>query len=415
MPNHANKKQAGVAIILTILSISLVLFLAIYILNVAMSEKLISDSQINGVKTYYLAEAGINEMIWLIKNDSEFKNNFETNATWSTSTTRVNPFGLSTGSYTVTITNSSAAHAEIISTGYIDTGHGNIAQRVVKTYVYKATGQSVVGDSAAYGDGNIDISNSLVNFYNGSAHSNNTFTVNSSSIINVDSDLNAAGNYIEHWSSTANITGDIHAANYPPAASEIDMPAVDFNSASSSSLLNQATKVYTSSEFEDWLDQQYPTAVLTDDITYVTGDINLDGGITLKSPPSGGLLVAERDFSIGFKQNWNGHSGDSSVNFTHASGTPSGIIAGRHVDIKSHTANVDIEGVIYANDLLNINNLNPAIASFNIEGGLIARKLTITSSWEAINITHNNAILIEALGPASTSPTIIVEHWEEEY
>lgn len=405
------KNNDGIALLVTILLMSLILFLSLYFLTFSLNENRIANSQTLGTKTYYLAEAGIAEMVWKLKNNSTYQDNFENNPSWTMSFTHDDPFGLNSGSYTVNITNSNEAHAEIVSTGSINLGSGKNTQRVIRTYVYKALGQTGLEDKSGYADGNIDISGSIVNFYNGSAHSNNVFTVNGGSFIYVESDLNAAGNYLESWTSSSNILGSIYAANYPPAAEEVDMPAIDFDSIATSSLKNRADIIYSSDDFEDlmWDNQNL---ILNNNITYVEGDVEIKGAQTLTI---NGLLVIERDLEVGVKNNWKSRSGSNSIIVNHASGTPSGILVGRQINIKEYTNTINATGVIYANDQINIINIQPGISSFDIVGGLVSRKLTITSSWQPINITHDNNILMEVFEATEYSPIILVEHWEEEY
>jgi hypothetical protein len=153
--------------------------------------------------------------------------------------------------------------------------------------------------------------------------------------------------------------------------------------------------------------------VFGNEIIYVTGDIELKGAQTIVL--NGSLLVAERDFTIGFKDKWGAREGPSNLRITHIPAHPSGVFAGRHASIMQYTGDIDANGVIYANDQLNLTNIDPAIASFDVLGGLVSRKLTITSCWEPINITYDQMIVFDAIGSADESPTIIVEHWEEEY
>lgn len=405
------KQDKGIALIFTILLMSLLLFLSIYFLNFSITEKKISKSHAQGDQAYYLAEAGVNDMIWKLKNDAAYKDNFEDNAVWSASFSRANPFGANSGSYEVSITNSSRAHGEIISTGRIDMGGGKTARRVIKTTVYKALGETDIQDSAGYADGNIDISASRVNFFNGSAHSNNDFTVNNGSIIFVDSDLRAVRNYLESWTSTSTIIGQIHAKNYPPEAAEIDMPAIDFNSAATSSYKNRATVVYDADDFEDLL-WENQNLTLNDPITYVEGDVKIRGAQNLTV---NGILAVERDMEVGFDNKWKTRTGPSSITVNHATGMPAGILAGRHINFREYTGNININGLIYAADQLNITNLAADSYSFSVIGGIVGRKLTVTSSWRTINITHDNNILLEIFEATEFSPIITVDHWEEEY
>lgn len=404
------KQNRGIALILTVLLMSLILFLSLYLLNFTLTEDRISRSQAYGAKTYYLAEAGIQEMVWKLKHDLIYKQNFENDPGWTASFTRANPFGAGNGSYTVSITNSSLAHGMITSTGTINIDGGRTSQRIVRTYVYRAMGQSGVGDNCGYADGNIDISFSLVNFHGGSAHSNNVFNINGLSTVNVDTNLNAVGQYNKSWLSTVNVGGSIYTANYPPAAASITMPAVDFDSADANSLKNKATVVYSQSQF-DTLMQNNQNLTLNGPITYVDGDINLKGGQNLTV---NGLLVVGRDLIVGHSLCRGFRCGSNSITVNHTVGQAAGILAKRKINFELWTGAITINGAVYANDQLSLLSF-PLGFSFDITGGLISRKLTITSVWQPLNINHDNTILTEALGATEFSPVITVEHWEEEY
>lgn len=404
------KKHRGVALILTILLMSLILFLSLYLLSFALTEDKIAKSQAWGAKTYYLAEAGIQEMVWKLKNDAAYKQNFETDPSWTASFTRADPFGANNGSYTVSITNSSLAHGVITSTGAINIGAGKTSQRVVKTYVYRAIGQSGVQDNGGYADGNIDISSSLVNFNGGSAHSNNIFNINGASTVNIDIDLNAVGNYLESQSSTVTVGGATHSANNPPAATAIAMPAVDFDSGDPNSYKNRATVVYTQAAFDNLM-KNNQNLTLAGPITYVDGDIDIKGAQTLTV---NGLLVAGRDLIVGHSQCRSSRCGSNDITVIHTAGQAAGIFAKRKINFESWTGAVNINGVVYANDQLNLLSI-PAGLNFDVTGGLVSRKLTITSVQQPININYDNLILSEALGATEFSPVLTVDHWEEEY
>ncbi len=403
-----SNNETGIALLFTIMMMSLILFLSLYFLNFSVTEDKISKSQTMGDKTYYLAEAGVNEMIWKLKNDPNYKDSFETNPSWTASFTRTDPFGAGSGSYTVSITNTSLAHGEITSTGSIDLDGGKATQRIIKTSVYKAIGQSSIGNNAGYADGNIDISSSAVNFYNGSAHSNNNFILNNNSRLYVDSDLQAVGNFLPSWTSSTTIKGIVSAANYPPGAALVNMPAVDFDSSATSSYKNKADIVYTANQFDSLLKNNNPLT-LAGPITFVSGDVEIDRKIDLTI---NGLLVVDGTFEAG-------DTGNSSkaINLTvnYASGTPAGILAKSKVDLTNYYGNVDIHGVIYANDQVNITNFQPGSSSFNIVGGVVGRKLTVTSCWQPINITRDADIAAVVFPATDFSPTILVEHWEEDY
>lgn len=407
------KNKTGIALILVILLMSVIFSLAAYFLNFSLIEKRISKSQSYGLKTYYLAEAGIQEMIWRLKNIEEYTNNFETNAIWTETFTRTNPFGADSGSYTVSINNSELARGEITSTGTIEVENGKTSQRVVKTSVYRAMGEgSELGDNCGYANGNIDISNSEVNFYNGSAHSNNNFIINGTSIVDIDADLSAVNNYLPSWNSTVTIAGGIYAANMPSGpAAEINMPAVDFDSADPGSLKNSADVIYTKAQFDALL--KTTPVVLNNQITYVEGDIDLDGGIDLTV---NGLLVSERDIKIGVKRCFvsNEICGSADILVNHTIGQASGLLAKRRIHFQSYSGDIDINGVVYGNDQVYILSL-PADKTFIVTGGILARKLTITRIYQPISIVRDEEIINSTLGSPMFSPIITIEHWEEEY
>ena len=348
-------------------------------------------------------------MVWKLKNDAVYKQNFETNPVWTTNFSRVNPFGADNGSYSVSIVNSSQAHGVITSTGTINIGDGKTSQRIVKTYVYRSMGQTGVQNNAGYADGDINISAALVNIYGGGMHSNINAIVNLISTVNIDNNLDVVNNFNKSALSTVNVGGAIHSKDYPPAASTIVMPAVDFDSASANSLKNKATVTYTKAQF-DALSAANQNLVLNGPITYVDGDVELKCNRKLTV---NGLLVSSRDINIG-KFSWSCflQCGQNDVTVNHATGVASGLLAKRKMNFDPCTGNINVNGVVYASDEFKTLSLPQ---QFNISGGLIGRKLTMTSIWQPINITINNQYLSEALGATEFSPIITVEHWEEEY
>ena len=395
--------QKGVALILSMITMSLILFLMMYFLNFTATETKISKSQTFSTKTYYLAEAGINEMIWKIKNDANYKNDFESNPNWETSFTRTNPFGVNSGSYEVSIKNTSQAHGEIISKASFIVNGNKTSQRIIKTSIYKAMGQSGIGNNAGYSDGNIEITNSTVN-YQGGAHSNNVFNIKNNSTVNIAGNLQAVGNFLTSGAiSTINISSSTYASNFPLGpATPIDMPAIDFNSASSTSFKNLAVNVYTANQFEGLLEDN-ENLILNQGITYVVGNTEISKAESLTIP---GALVVEGDLAI---------DDDSvNINVTHVPGQPSGLLATNKIDFDGEVGNVSIEGIIYAANLVNIKNIDNG-GIFYVTGGIVGRKLTIEGVARTVNIIHDNQILIDVLKATEFSPVILVDHWEEEY
>lgn len=401
------KKRKGVALLNTLLFMSLILFLALYFINFSITESRISKSQVTGMKTYYLAEAGVAQMIWKLKNDAAYKNSFETDPAWTANFTSDNPFGANSGSYTVSIANTNLAHGDIISTGSFNIG-GKISQRVIKTKVFKAMGQISSSGNSVYADGNIDISSSVVNYNNGGSHSNGVYTVNGEGTnLYIDGDLEATGNYNKNWPANVTLTGVIYAANEPRGAAPfVEMPAVDFNSSDPASMKNMANIIYTENEFENLINSN-STLTLNGPIIYVSGDVRIEKAIDLTI---NGLLVMEGNFEVDSNNN-------KTINLTinHTAGSPAGIMAMKKIDFDEIKGNININGVVYANDQANITNINSASANFTVNGGIIGRKVTITSCSRPIDINYESTAITDSFFETEFSPVITVEYWEEEY
>jgi hypothetical protein len=243
----------------------------------------------------------------------------------------------------------------------------------------------------------------------------------------VASNTKAVGNYLEHAFASTTILGNIYSANWPiyapkgvGFAAEIDMPAVDFNSANPDSYEQKALAEDTTpgkdcyfnnaTQFEAYLAAQGPTVTLSCETTYVAGNqaIALDGPLTLKTVASGGVLTSINDFEIGK------NSGPVNLDIYHGTG-PSGILSGKKIRFLEHTGEVAVRGVIYANAELDILNLDPVTSNFYVLGGAVSQKLDIDSCYGWPTIEYDNEILIDTLGYATSAPTLIIEHWEEEY
>ena len=404
------KGQHGFILIATVIVMSLLLFLSTYVISFSITELKISSSQSAATQAYYLAESGVAEAIWRIKNDSSWKNSFETSDNWNISYTR-DPALYPNGSYRIDIQNTGLARGEITVTGYIRVGNST-AQRVIKTTVYKAIGDNPMEDISEYADGNIDMSGTTLTVYNGGIFSNGNVTANFFSNINVDKALRATGNLVKNWTSEVNASLiNTHNEN-PPAPAPLPMPAVSFDNPSDpSSYKSRADHVYTAQQFSDLLWNN--TNLTLDGITYVTGDVSIKGTQDLTI---NGTLVADGDITLGENTlfccwDWKCDRSHITIN-KPATSSPSGIIAKGRVDFELCLSSLDGEGIIYANDKINVLSLPNGIS---ITGGIFSRKITLTSLWQGFEIIYDNDAIIYALGNPLFSPIVTVEHWEEEY
>lgn len=407
----ATSDNRGFILVTSLLVMGLLLLLATYVVSFMITEFKISLSQTTATKAYYLAESGIAEAIWRIKNDPVWKSGFETNASWSITYTR-DPALYSNGSYQIQIINSGRARGQIISTGFIE-NNGSIAQRVVKTSIYKALGDSVVGNNGEYTDGNIDVSGSIINVYNGSIFANNVIIANFYSAINVDDTASAVTNINKHWTSEINAPGGIFSPENPPAPEPIPMPAISFENISDpNSYINQADQIYTKNQFADLLwDNQNLTL---EGITYVSGDIDIKGGQQLTI---NGTLVSEGDIEVGKKTNlccWGARCGQSSVTINRPAEpeAPSGLLAKGKINFEVCLGNFAAHGLVYGTDQISILSIP---GQFDVIGGLISRKLNLASVWQGIDITFDNEVVSYTIGDPQYAPVVTVEHWEEEY
>ncbi|MFH1522276.1 MAG: pilus assembly PilX N-terminal domain-containing protein [Patescibacteria group bacterium] len=405
---YSTKNRKGVALIITILLMTLILFLAIYFLSFSLTEKQIAHNQALGAKTYYLAEAGFNEMVWKLKNDTVYKNNFETNSGWAEEFDRDNPFGAGSGSYTVAIANSGFANGEIVSEGAIDVGDGKVSRRIVRAKIYKALVGGLEGDVAAYGNHDININNSAVYFYGGDTFSNHDINIDgSSSDVFFEHDVMVGHSFDVDSQASTTVGGVIDV----PTSIEIDIPAIDFYSSDPNSYKNRANVVYDDDDFEDlmWSNQ---TLTLNDDITYVDKDIELRGGQTLII---NGILVVEHDFKVGENECWNDRCGYNTLTVNNTPGKPSGILVKHDIDFKEYTGDVNINGLIYASHDVVTNNVTTGY-DFNIYGAAVGgHDAKIESTPRTVNIYYNTETIAGIFSSAEFSPIITFEHWEEEY
>ena len=300
---HIAGRQPGFVLVTAMFVMLILLSLGYFVSAFTLTEKKISLSQAASVQTYYLAESGVNEAIWRLKNDAAWKSGFESSANWSATAVRSSAL-YPNSSYSISIQNKSKANADITVTGRISL-NGAVAQRVIKTSIYKALGESAIGSNGEYADGNIDMSGTNLTIVNGGLFSNLNVIANYWSHINADGAVQAVNNINCNNSSSITAASQKSANVNPPAPSPIAMPAVSFdNAGDSNSLKARASKVYTAKQFSDLLWANRNKTLTLTGITYVTGDvvinyyndINLNGAIVA----DGNITLGENDLSCAF-------------------------------------------------------------------------------------------------------------------
>jgi Tfp pilus assembly protein PilX len=409
--NQLKNSKRGFVLITAMFIMLLILSLALYATSFALTEMKISDSQKISVQTYYLAEAGIAEAIWKIKNDPTWKTSFEENPAWSIDYTRESAL-YPNGSYLIQVRNTGDAKGEITVTAYLDLGL-NSSRRMIKTIIYKALGESAIGNNGEFADGNIDMSGSILRVYNGGIFSNNNIIINYWSVIDVDKSVSAVGNINVNQSSIIRASST-YAHNYQPAPAPIAMPAISFdNIGDPDSYKSRANNIYTASQFSDLLWNNRAGTLTLEGINYVTGDISIKGSNNLII---NGTLVADGNITVGentFFCCWGINCGRSNIVINNpGTSTPSGLLSKGRIDFELCLDDFNATGLIYANDKINILSLPK---SLKVTGGLVSRKLTLTSLWQGTEIIYDDDIVNYTLGDPQFSPIVTVEHWEEQY
>lgn len=176
-------KNKGFISIIALITLGVVLVLASYFLSFTTTELKISRSYEVSLQTYYLAEAGINEAVWKLKNDFSTADGDDAWAEcFVTSTialgcsdcnTWTDTFTKNTGNLTqnssiqVTIKNSGCGEGEIVATSTVSLSGGKTAQRVVKTAVFKALASPTANNALMSGgsSGNVEVSSSNLVIY----------------------------------------------------------------------------------------------------------------------------------------------------------------------------------------------------------------------------------------------------------
>lgn len=427
--------------IIALVTLSLLLLLGIYFVMFTLTESKMSQSYDTTTKAYYLAEAGINEAIWKLKNDDTttdgdeaWKDNFITEPgcnNWFATFERTGIL-LPDSSYTVTIQNTSCARGEIVSIANITLPAGQVSQRIIKTTVFKALNPDPVEDSAVFTGGPsevITVRSSVLNIYYGHLFSNNNMIIRSGSNVSLYDDggtpelegqamavanLTITGSTLNSTARCAKNICDAACTKCPPDL--ISMPMIDFDSPAPESYKSRAEAlgtVYTSSEFEDllWNNQNL---TLNNEVTYVTGAIELRGGQVLNV--NEGVLASDGSITIGERRCWTrskteSRCGDSKITITHTENVAAGIISKDTISVGSYTLQMDIVGLIYATDKLDLIGLPETLT---ITGGMMARKISIISVSQGIT-TYDDTIVREVIGEPLYSPIVTVEHWEESY
>ncbi len=463
------KKEQGTIVIVASIATTIMMVISAYFLNSLINEIQISESMNKAERAYYLAEGGVNEAIWKLKDDPDWSSDFidpelnpdEDGNFWSDSFEREVSNG---GSYHVSVENTGLGQAQIVATAK-SPFLGKEAKRETRVNIFKPL-DSPTDESALFSGGggsNVQIRNSNVEIIGGNIFSNRNLLL--SGELNIDLYDNPDTESLEGmvWASqNVNKTEQVDLNSEAICAKNIcdeecescppeegDLPIVDFDSDSENSFYSRAERyqqdgdcsvycqeegggeykcsdqcIFSSNHFEDLLWEVGEGGVLTlkSEVTYVTGDVELRGGRNLEVE---GALVADRSIDVGMREDWNRRgqrdSGLSNIEVTQKDGA-AGILSKRKISFGNSALNKDskIEGVIYSGDEVSMTGLPYKL---EIDGGIIGRQIKIRSMWEGLEINFDNELMLYGMGyiiddeavEPIFSPVIEVDHWEEVY
>ncbi|MDO8524836.1 MAG: hypothetical protein Q7R99_04410 [bacterium] len=406
------RQSRGSVLILAILVLGLMVFLATYFISFSLTGVQMASSQKYASQAYYLAESGVQEAIFKLKNDSSWKSAFESCLPWVIPPYQRTGGIFSNGTYQITINKLGCGQAEIISQAFIDISANKKAQRIVKVKVFKAIGSGSgvenIAMFSAEGAG-LSLRNSAnVNIIGGSIFTGGVIDAQNSAKLSSDKSISARSQIdVENSASIiANASTTINAADcngniFPWPCNEtppesITMPAIDFDSSSLNSYKNQADFVYTEQEFKDLLDGD-------DNLTgiiYITGNVEITGSDKLTV---NGLLAVDGNITL---------KNSSQLTINNAGdGKPAGLLAKGKIETENSSTLV-AGGLVYALNEIRLGNSG----SINLNGGIMSGTAIIFENSVSVNITYNQqAINIVLSSAPGDSPTISLEHWEEEY
>lgn len=465
------KDQKGTIVIISLIATLILMSLSAYFLNALIVEMKVVESMDKAQEAYYLAESGINEAIWKLQNDNQWKENFTdpdlnpdpSGQYWSETINN----DLGGGSYQVKIQNTGLGEAELHSTAKVSF-LGKEAKRETRVTIFKPL-ESPTEEAVIFSGGsgsNVKISHSNLIINKGNIFSNHNLILRGGSTIELYDNEETDKLEGQVWASQnisldSEVTLDQYSAlcsknicdsdcqKCPP--DEKAIPTVDFDSHSENSFKSRAEEleennscqlicnpqnsnpyqcsdrcIFSDKEFDDllWGIGKGGVLEVKNKITYVQGPVELKGGRTIKAE---GAIVTDGSIDIGMHSIWNrkgqkddGYSNIEIINPDYE--RPSGLLSKRKISFGNYSLsnNSLIEGIIYSGDQVKMIGIPHKLT---IKGGVIGRQLDFMSLWEGLEIDFDNQLILNGLGyivdgtavEPIFSPIIEVDHWEEVY
>ena len=424
MTRNLKFNPPGYILVSVVVITTVILIIGFYLADALFSEQAITRNQRSATTAFYLAEAGVQEAIWKIQYDNAVKNTFLFTTNGVSTFSHANAL-LSSGSYSVTITNSARATAVIESTGFYNVGTKQ-AQRRIKVDVVKANTPPPFEEHGAIytagATGNEDITFYGINLtITRSVWVEELDQFGNPVMVEHPAGSLISSRNIEFRDSTANIIEDIKAnrniviqnsnitqggVRVENAGLTLEMPLFDANAYRT--LAQASNQLF--SDTNDLFDGA--NSKTFNGIVYVDSKLTVDNN---RSLTVNGMLISAESIVVG-SQNQLG-----TVTINHVNDEPSGLVALHELTAKPKSI-ISIQGLVYVGDRFLIDKWDesvPASRNISIEGGILCRRF-FGSGFEKqgmrnLNIDFDLDFINLGLGNPNETPVILTQHWEEEY
>lgn len=392
------------------------------IITISTLESKISRSQKEGIGAYYVAEAGVQDVIWKANNDVTFAEELiggTINRSYSVNVTDgadsavtcdddIPQFKQVFSAHVYTAPQG-AGYAIAEVTGCVDNGDFT-AKRRIKTTLFQNTIVPPTGMNSVFSGGDIRITNNntTVNASGGNFYAKSS--INGSIAINSGANVNLCYNTSPCTTSfvtpgrfsiaSGNVIGGVQDNTSVPVPEAITPPGFDFSYYGQP---GNSTVSYTASDFTNMV-RNAPGGILTlpGPITYVSGSVSLTNAIARNRTINiTGMLVINGSFTTG------GSISNLYINVADPGNGKAGIFA---QSMSISAGNMDIDGVLYASGSMDFTNTNP----ISIDGGLVAGTGVKMNTGTLLTIVFNATRMYAPFG-AGRPTAVEVRHWEEEY
>ncbi|MFA6428310.1 MAG: pilus assembly PilX N-terminal domain-containing protein [Candidatus Buchananbacteria bacterium] len=403
----------GFALIASMVVMTALILLGVYALNFTIGEHGISQSQSQATKTYYFAEAGINEMIHKVKSDYNTTQAFLNGSLNSSFTiNRSDVLADPKASYLVTIISTGPATAQIIATSTYQIGN-TVARRVIKADINKATNSTETWPSGLVAgglDGYIKFTGNNGNYTEtgGKIHANGFIQVTgNNTTVKINNGSLSAKQSITVAGNNSSIATPPPSYQSTPTSTTINLPQIDFNSAATTSWYNRANTKMTCTEFRNLFGNNQ-TINLTG-VTYVSNCTGLTISGNNNTLNIKGILVIYGGITFG----GNNLIFKISPETDHPE-NGAGILVSGNLTINGNNLSANVNGLIYTAGNLNIGGNNPILA---FKGGIVCNSADFGHNNSTLNLIYDESVILPPLAPAlnTDSPIIRINHWEEQY